>query len=57
MLTLFVAAAAVGTVWRLGYWPFSRSFQYLPSYGQLCQNKATQSRDGVSGVIPPRPTL
>ena len=56
MLSLFVAAAALGTVWRLGYWPFSRSFKYLPSYRQLCQDKATQSPD-VSGVTPPRPTL
>ena len=32
MLWLIVVAA-VAVAWRLSYWPFDRSYKYLPKYG------------------------
>jgi hypothetical protein len=34
MLSLLVLVAALAGVWRLGYWPFDRSYKYLRKYGE-----------------------
>jgi hypothetical protein len=33
MLALIVLVAAAAGAWRLSYWPFDRSYKYLPKYG------------------------
>jgi hypothetical protein len=50
MLPTIVLAAAIAAAWRFGIWPFSRSFKYLPSYGQVCRNKTA-----ATGAQPPLP--
>jgi hypothetical protein len=47
MLPSIILVAAVAAVWRLGIWPFSRSFKYLPSYGQFRRNKADANQPPV----------
>jgi hypothetical protein len=54
MLPLIVLVAAVAVTWRFGFWPFSRSFKYLPSYGQVCQKRAGASPQAPV-VTPTRP--
>ena len=34
MVTLLILVAAAAGVWRLGYWPFDRSYKYIPKYGE-----------------------
>ncbi len=34
MVTLLIILAVLAGVWRLGYWPFDRSYAYLPKYGE-----------------------
>jgi hypothetical protein len=42
MLSLLILVAALAGVWRLGYWPFDRSYPYLPKYGERRGPKAGQ---------------
>jgi hypothetical protein len=57
MLPILVLAASIAAVWRFGVWPFSRSFKYLPSYSQICQNKTATSCAKAQVVAPPRPSV
>jgi hypothetical protein len=34
MLSLLILVAALAGVWRLGYWPFDRSYKYIPTYSE-----------------------
>lgn len=34
MLPLIVLVGVLAGVWRLGYWPFDRSYKYIPKYGE-----------------------
>jgi hypothetical protein len=43
MLTLIVLAGALATVWHLEYWPFDRSYTYLPKHGERRQRQADQA--------------
>ena len=42
MLWLIVVAAVV-VAWRLSYWPFDRSYKYLPKYGDSHTAKAVST--------------
>ena len=33
MLALIVLVGAVALAWRLSFWPFDRSYKYLPKFG------------------------
>jgi hypothetical protein len=57
MLPTIVLAAVIAAVWRFGIWPFSRSFKYLPSYGQVCRNKTAAAGAQPPTAAPPRPTV
>lgn len=39
MLPLIVIAGAVAMLWRLGYWPFDRSYTMLPQYSACFRSK------------------
>ena len=40
MLALIVLVGAAALAWRLAYWPFDRSYKYLPKYGDSHHAKA-----------------
>jgi hypothetical protein len=44
MLSWIVLFGALAVVWRLGYWPFDRSYTYLKKYGEPRQQNVSQSR-------------
>ena len=48
MLALIVLAVIVAVAWRLSYWPFDRSYKYLPRYGESHKAKAVS----MSGTKP-----
>jgi hypothetical protein len=50
MLPLIVFAGALATVWYLEYWPFNRSYTYLPKHGEKRQQQA-----GQASATKPRP--
>jgi hypothetical protein len=43
MLPLIVFAGVVAVAWRLSYWPFDRSYKYLPKYGESHKAKAVST--------------
>lgn len=49
MLALIVLVGAAALAWRLAYWPFDRSYKYLPKYGDRQHAKAVPT----SGTKPP----
>jgi hypothetical protein len=57
MLPTIVLAAVIAAVWRFGVWPFSRSYKYLPSYGQVCRNRTAAATQPPVVAPPPRPTV
>jgi hypothetical protein len=40
MLALIVVLGVAAVAWRLSYWPFDRSYKYLPKYGDSHQPKS-----------------
>jgi hypothetical protein len=50
MLPLIVLVGALATVWYLEYWPFDRSYTYLPKHGEKRQQDA-----GATSLDKPRP--
>ncbi len=39
MLQLVVPVAVIGLFWFLGFWPFDRSYTYLPKYTEFRTKK------------------
>jgi hypothetical protein len=48
MLPLIVLVGALAFIWYLEYWPFDRSYQFIPKHGE----KRQQKTDAASGVKP-----
>jgi hypothetical protein len=46
MLPLIVLVGALAAAWYLEYWPFDRSYQYLPKHGE----KRPQGAGGTSAT-------
>ena len=34
MLPIIVLAGVLAVLWRLSYWPFDRSYKFLPKFGE-----------------------
>jgi hypothetical protein len=47
MLSLIVLVGALAAVWRLGYWPFDRSYTYLKKYGEDRQQSPSGTKSGL----------
>ena len=43
MLALIVLVVAVAVAWRVSFWPFDRSYKYLPKFGDTQHTKAAPS--------------
>ncbi len=55
MLALIVLVGAAALAWRLAYWPFDRSYKYLPKYGDRQHAKAVPNvRDQAPGLTTSR---
>lgn len=40
MLALIVVVGALAVAWRVSFWPFDRSYKYLPKFGDTHHTKA-----------------
>jgi hypothetical protein len=47
MLPLIVLVGALAVVWHLEYWPFDRSYQFIPKHGEK-----KQKADAATGAKP-----
>jgi hypothetical protein len=50
MIAYVVIAGVVFAAWRLSYWPFDRSYKYLPKYGDSQHAKAAPTAGPKTGV-------